>query len=498
MPPDFGPGVLFFTAVTVSRYRQGSRLGSRNRYNRSMTVSPVSTPALPGLGDDSPPSATGPKDPSAAATTAPGPRFPAPKPDGAYRLLHTADIHLGKTLVEQSREDDHRRFVEWLLEAVDTHEVDAVLIAGDVFDSANPPTTAEALYYRLLGALHQRQIPAVVVAGNHDSPSHLRSSTAVLEPLSHHVRTDLCNPRDTQIVILPNPTCPAVAVAAVPYLREGDLRSLAPAEAIDPSPEALVAAGWQCLWKELEEAVDRVAPGLPAIATGHLTVLGGTTNRETEREIRIGGLGDVDPAVFPDRFAYVALGHLHRPQAHGRGGRLRYSGSPVALGFSEGNVPREVRLVDFIPGGTIFDQPLPVDDTRRLISLRCRHAELRAELERIHPPVPGAMEPWIDVELTDPDLFADPERVAAEVRQMGKDRGLMVLTVRRDSSAMGPSPTQGRTVDELMTELDAVKADPLTTMARLIDSLPEPIDPTERHALLQLLAEEILMETEAH
>ncbi len=429
---------------------------------------------------------------SASSTNAPR----LPKPPGAYRLLHTADLHFGKTLMDQSREEDHGGWVEWLLKAVDVHAVDAVLIAGDVFDSANPPTTAETLYYRLLGELHARAVPAVVVSGNHDSPSHLRASTAVLHPLSHQVRTGLCEKRDDQIVLLPCRDRPMVAIAAVPYLREGDLRALSPSSETNDSPGAQLAAGWQRLWTELAQAVDRVAPGLPAIATGHLTVLGGSTNQETERDIRIGGLGDVDPAAFPDRFEYIALGHLHRPQAHGSRGHLRYSGSPIPLGFSEGSVPREVRVIDITSDGNVSDQRLPVDGTRRLIALRCAQADIRAELDRIPSPQPGDLVPWVDVELVDPDLFADPESVAREIRSLGQDRGFVVLAVRRDPTATGSFSTQSQTVDELMSELDIVKADPLSTMARLLDAIPGEVEAAERQALLQLLSDEILMQRE--
>jgi len=412
--------------------------------------------------------------------------------EGTFRILHTADLHFGKMLMDQSRDEDHSRWVDWLLAAVDLHGVDAVLIAGDVFDSANPPTAAEALYYRLLAELHARGVPAVVVAGNHDSPSHLRAAAAVLEPLSHQVRTRLCETWDEQIVLLPHPSLPMVAVAAVPYLREGDLRALAPPAETDSSPADQLAAGWKHVWEELAAAVDRVAGAIPAIAIGHLTVLGGSTNPETEREIRIGGLGDVDPGVFPERFSYVALGHLHRPQAHGRHGQLRYSGSPIALGFSEGTVARQVRLVDICYDGSVTDCGVTVDGTRRLVALRCAQADVRAELERIPAPAEGELTPWIDIELTDPDLFSDPERIARDIRTWGQDRGFVVLAVRRDALASAATFANGRTVDELMTELDGVKADPLSTLARLLDAIPGEIDPNERQAMLQMLADEIL------
>ncbi len=265
--------------------------------------------------------------------TEPGDEAVCPaKPAGAFRILHTADWHLGKLLNDQSRDEEHERFLDWLLEFVAENSVDAVLLAGDVFDTANPPQSALARYYDFVsGLFRQGNCALVVIAGNHDSAAQLEAPKGVLSSLKTHVVGFLAEEPKARILGLPSDENPRVAVAMIPFLRDRDLRVGKAGESADEI-RAQVLAGITSRYEEAAAAA--VGLKCPVIATGHLTVLGASTS-DSERDIHIGGLGAVTSGSFPEVFSYVALGHLHRPQATDASGRVRYSGSPIALSFSE-------------------------------------------------------------------------------------------------------------------------------------------------------------------
>ena len=289
------------------------------------------------------------------------------KPVNAYRLLHTADWHLGKTLNDQSREEEHRRFLEWLLVQVEAHGVDAIVLAGDVFDSAYPSQSAQKLYYDFISQLQRFEgCRFAVIAGNHDSPAHLEAPALPLRFLKTFVTGALPREAEDRVLLLPDEESPKVALAMVPYLPERDLRQGKAGETSEQIQRQL-AEGIRARYSETAEAMARLHPGVPAVALGHLTVLGSRTS-DSERDIHIGGLGAVKPACFDPSFAYVALGHLHRPQAVKGDDRVRYAGSPIALSFSEATDKKEVRIVDVRPDG-ITDHGLPIPVFRRLALL---------------------------------------------------------------------------------------------------------------------------------
>ena len=149
-----------------------------------------------------------------------------PKPAGAYRVLHTADWHLGKMLGEHSRMEEHARFLRFLLQSIREQGVDLLIVAGDVFDSANPPQSAEAQYYNFLSELfRQGGCAVIVVAGNHDSPAHLEAPRQILKALGAHVIGAWPSIPDEVVVPLPNAKSPQLVVTAVPFLRDRDVRT---------------------------------------------------------------------------------------------------------------------------------------------------------------------------------------------------------------------------------------------------------------------------------
>ena len=320
------------------------------------------------------------------------------KPADAFRVLHTADWHLGKMLNEQSREEEQKRFLDWLLKQVLELEVDVVLVAGDIFDTANPPQSAEALYYDFVAELNRKSSASLVlIGGNHDSANQLEAPKRVLKALRTHVHGAVADEPAERLLLLPSADAPKVAIAMVPFLREKDLR-MGKSGDKEAAVRKEIIAGITRVYEETAKAAKSSKIACPIIATGHLTVAGSSAS-ESERDIHIGGLGAVEASVFPDEFDYVALGHLHRPQAPDKAGRVRYSGSPIALSFSEVDDKKEVRVLDITKGG-VAQSSVPIPVFRKLIQLKTSLATLDKDLAAQAKVKPGELPTWVEVVLS--------------------------------------------------------------------------------------------------
>ena len=320
------------------------------------------------------------------------------KPADAFRVLHTADWHLGKMLNEQSREVEQKLFLDWLLKQVAELEVDVVLVAGDIFDTANPPQSAEALYYDFVAELNRKSSASLVlIGGNHDSANQLEAPKRVLKALRTHVHGAISDLPADRLLLLPSADAPKVAIALVPFLREKDLR-MGKSGDKEAAVRKEIIAGITRVYEETAKAAKSAKIACPIIATGHLTVAGASSS-ESERDIHIGGLGAVEASVFPDEFDYVALGHLHRPQAPDKAGRVRYSGSPIALSFSEVDDKKEIRLLDVTRKGVV-QSAVPIPVFRQLVQLITSLEALDEDLAAQAKVKPGELPTWVEVVLS--------------------------------------------------------------------------------------------------
>ena len=369
-----------------------------------------------------------------------------PKPSGIFRVLHTADWHLGKTLGNLDRTLEHQRFLQWLEATVIEAEADALVISGDVFDSATPPQSAVQLYFQFLASLHQKrkECRVVVISGNHDSPAQLDAPRDLLQLIGVQVQATLPRRDDGSLApaLLPLPSAeePRLVIAALPFLRERDLRRGELGQDADTIRRELQAGIVACYRAAAEAA--RRWEGVPLLATGHLTALGAATSA-SEREIHVGGLGSVGADAFPDAFHYVALGHLHRPQAVGGRDHIRYAGSPIPLSFSEAQDAKEVRLLDFVGGRLVGNVPLPVPQTRHLIELRVPEESLAAALRSFAPP-PAELPAW--VELTILDAKGEKDLVqTAQLAARGREAEFEIVRVLLERESAQPLLETGGT-----------------------------------------------------
>ena len=277
------------------------------------------------------------------------------------KILHTSDWHLGRALYGRKRTAEFEHFLDWLLKTITQEHVDILLVAGDVFDTGTPGNTAQALYYRFLhrvAASCCRHV--VIIAGNHDSPSFLNAPRELLKALDVHVvgspAEGLGNAlgdelRDELLVLHDAESNPEMIVCAVPYLRDRDIRTAEAGESIADKERKLIEgirnhyAGIVSLARQKQAAL---GADLPVVAMGHLFTAGGkTVEGDGVRELYVGSLAHVAANIFPDDLAYVALGHLHVPQQVGDSGSVRYSGSPLPMGFGEAKQQKSVVIVEF-------------------------------------------------------------------------------------------------------------------------------------------------------
>jgi exonuclease SbcD len=305
--------------------------------------------------------------------------------DHTMRLIHTSDWHLGRTLHGESLLEHAAGFLDWLLTVAADRGADAVVVAGDVYDRAVPPPDAVTLLDTHLTAFARAGIPVVIISGNHDSAIRLGFGSGLSETAGIHLRTrlaDLARP-----VVLADDAGP-VGVYGLPYLLPDAVAADLGAERSHAS--VLAAAAQRVHADARERGLGRVVIAAHAFVTGAVP-------SQSERDIRIGGIGDAPASVFGPA-SYVALGHLHGPQAVAAGGTVRYSGSPLAFSFSERDQRKSVTVVDIDAAGQAAVELVPAPVPRPLREVRGRIDDL---LARAGADLAGLAGAWVKVVLTD-------------------------------------------------------------------------------------------------
>ncbi len=269
------------------------------------------------------------------------------------RVLHTSDWHIGRTLYGRKRYEEFEAFLTWLAETIQQNEIDALLVAGAVFDTSAPSNRAQELYYRFLcrvAASSCRHV--VVVAGNHDSPSFLNAPKELLKALDIHVvGSSTESPEDEVLVLCNEQDAPELIVCAVPYLRDRDIRVAEAGESVEDKERKLIEGirtHYAAVAALAEQKREELGVDIPIVGTGHLFTAGGqTVDGDGVRELYVGSLAHVTAGIFPACFNYLALGHLHVPQKVNGSETIRYSGSPLPMGFGEAKQQKSVCQVEF-------------------------------------------------------------------------------------------------------------------------------------------------------
>ena len=347
------------------------------------------------------------------------------------RFLHTADWHVGKPLRGRSRMEEYARALEQVAQVAKDQNVDAVLMAGDVFDSPAPPPEAEKLVYDFLARLVPEKIACVLIAGNHDHPRKLGALATLLEGLKIHVRPEVRPPDQGGVVTLTSRDGTEEArIAVLPFVAERKV--------VDACTVMDAEHTWyEAYSKRIEQILAALTKGLPAstvnIVLAHILVDGARVGTG-ERELHLGQIYGVNPQQLPAGVQYIGLGHLHRPQEVLAPAKTRYPGSLIELDFGEQEQDKSVVVFEAQPQKAPSIELVPLTAGRRLRTVEGTLADLQRLAEersddylrvrvKAEAPTPGLADRVKELLPNALDVTVDHPREAGQQPERGKGRG---------------------------------------------------------------------------
>ena len=347
------------------------------------------------------------------------------------RFLHTADWHVGKPLRGRSRTDEYAKALEQVAQIAKDQKVDAVLMAGDVFDSPAPPPEAEKLVYDFLARLVPEKIACVLIAGNHDHPRKLGALATLLEGLKIHVRPEVRPPDQGGVVTLTSRDGKEEArVAVLPFVAERKV--------VDACTVMDAEHKWyEAYSKRIEQILAALTKGLPAssinVVLAHLLVDGARVGTG-ERELHLGQIYGVNPQQLPAGVQYIGLGHLHRPQEVLAPAKTRYPGSLIELDFGEQEQDKSIVVFEAQPQKAPGIELVPITAGRRLRTVEGTLNDLQRLAEersddylrvrvKAEAPTPGLADRVKELLPNALDVTVDHPREAGQQPERGKGRG---------------------------------------------------------------------------
>ncbi|MFA0241024.1 MULTISPECIES: exonuclease subunit SbcD [Vibrio] len=346
------------------------------------------------------------------------------------KILHTSDWHLGQNFYNKSRKNEHERFLQWLLEQVTEHDIDAIIVAGDIFDTSTPPSYAREMYNKFVVDSNKIGCQLVLLGGNHDSVSVLKETQQLLKYMGAYVIPNTNEDHATQVVELKGKNGDVEAlVCAIPFIRPRDvLTSQAGVTGVERQKQ-LGDAIKQHYQSVYDAAVEKRAEfenseHMPIIATGHLTAMG-VQQSDSVRDIYVGNLDGFAADGFPDA-DYIALGHIHRPQVVAKREYIRYCGSPIPLSFDELKSQKQVCVVEFVEGERTISQ-LPVPTFQPLAEIKGDLSEIESQLNQ-YIGLDSEQSVWLSIEVQAQDYLSDLQE---RMRALTEGLNVEVLQLRR-------------------------------------------------------------------
>lgn len=365
------------------------------------------------------------------------------------RILHTSDWHLGQHFMGRSRQAEHQALIDWLLQQVQQQAVDAVLLAGDIFDTGAPPSYARELYNQLVVRLHDAHCRLILLGGNHDSVATLEESRPLLAYLGCTVIPAVQEDLSRQLITLHDAAGnPAALLCAVPFIRARDVLQSQAGQSAEEKQLGLqqaIAAHYQALYQLARAHCEVLGRQLPILASGHLTTVGASSS-ESVRDIYVGALDAFPTNAFPP-FDYIALGHIHRPQRVGGHGHIRYSGSPLPLSFDELGQDKQMLLIETGARAELNITALPVPCFQPLASLRGTLAQLQQAIPQALAGLAAGQHLWLEITVEGDDYLSD---LQGRIQAMLDGQPAELLRLRRARSQQAVSMQSERsTLDEL-------------------------------------------------
>lgn len=352
-----------------------------------------------------------------------------------FKVIHTSDWHLGQYFMGKTRQAEHKQFLSWLIATAVSNDVNAIIVAGDIFDTGSPPSYARELYNQFIVQLQPTGIHLIILGGNHDSVATLGESKELLACLNTHVIPGVLDDINKQVITLTNAsTEPQAIVCAIPYLRPRDLINSIAGQSGSEKQQNLqqaISDHYQSIYVLAKEEQSRILKGsntqVPIIATGHLTTVGAKSS-ESVRDIYIGTLDAFPSSAFPPA-DYIALGHIHRSQKIGGSDHIRYCGSPIPLSFDELNNDKIILVAEFNNGALtqVSSEQIPRFQPMHLIKgdLKSIESEIRTLATQYDASLPA----WLDIEVSTQDYLNDLQQ---RIQAMVEELPLEVLLLRRE------------------------------------------------------------------
>ncbi|MDO5146522.1 MAG: exonuclease SbcCD subunit D [Eubacteriales bacterium] len=300
------------------------------------------------------------------------------------KIIHTADWHLGKNLEGQSRLPEQEAFLRDFVDICEKEEADLILIAGDIYDSYNPPAAAEQLFYDTLKQLSRGgTCMTVIISGNHDNPDRLTASGPLAREhgivmagtpgtvvptgsYGHNTITD-SGPGYVHAVIKGE----AADILLVPFPSEKRLGE----RYLTGTDETERGKSYEERMRQLfSDLSSRFTPGSLHLVVSHLFVMDSATDG-SERSVQLGGSYLLPGSIFPEKADYIALGHVHKPQKVPGQKKARYSGSPIHYNQREIHFSNQVLSVSLHPGGECHVKEIPLPVYKPIEIWRCDSVE---------------------------------------------------------------------------------------------------------------------------
>jgi exonuclease SbcD len=370
------------------------------------------------------------------------------------KIFHTSDWHLGQNFFTKSRKDEHQGFIDWLLKQVEKEQVDAVIIAGDIFDTGTPPSYAREMYNQFVVDMQKLNCVLVVLGGNHDSVSTLNESKQILACLNTFVVASTGISIDEQVFVIPDKLGqPAAVLCAVPFIRARDVLQSTAGETGLQKRQALgdaIKQHYQTLYQIALTKKQDSGLDLPIIATGHLTALG-VSQSESVRDIYIGTLDGFAADGFPP-VDYIALGHIHKPQIVAKSEHIRYCGSPIPLSFDELGTQKQVMLVEFTGAQRTGLQSIDIPIFQPMQVIKGDLADITAGLQAFEnsddTKDDTKLACWLCLEVDSQDYLSDLQQ---RIQDMTQGLNVEVLQLRRSRNQRRQllSQMQSETLAEL-------------------------------------------------
>lgn len=348
--------------------------------------------------------------------------------------------------------------MSWLLTVVDEEGIDAIIVAGDIFDTGTPPSYARELYHQFIGQLQGSGCTLVVLGGNHDSVSVLNESKALLHYLNSHVIASTYD--SEQVFTLRTRSGDVGAVlCAVPFIRPRDVLTSSAGQSGTDKRIALAEAiktHYASLFAQAKTVQAAQSTAVPIIATGHLTALG-VSQSESVRDIYIGTLEGFDATGFPPA-DYIALGHIHRPQKVAGSEHIRYSGSPIPLSFDELGTQKQVMIAHFEGGelSTLTPKAIPCFQSMQVIKGDLKDIEHQINASEMINAATEEAPVWLCIEVQTQDFLTDLQQRIHTLLD-GKPAELLQLKRMRKQATSSLKSTPNMQLSELSVD-DVFKA----------------------------------------